>query len=251
MLQQTSKFAVYQVPTVADKAIVKTQPFPKDVVFDPATDIELAPVDLNTLSDKSDIFQALYRNYSSLKTAYISLQERKGISADKSNPLHGSSSLIYGEIRDLESMEHVLAVLREHDFLPSQHECVFYDVGSGSGKVVIAAALLYPFKVCRGIEILSSLHNIGLIAQKHYRKFFAVPAVELFLGSILDRTCCDWTDGDVVFANSTCFHDDLFRDMASIAQHLKIGSVMITLSQSLPAWTGFELFAETRENMSW
>lgn len=45
---------------------------------------------------------------------------------------------------------------------------------------------------------------------------------------------CDWSDGDVVFANSTCFDDSLMRRMASAATALKKGTFFITLTKRLP-----------------
>lgn len=36
---------------------------------------------------------------------------------------------------------------------------IFYDLGSGTSKPVFAAAMLYNFKRCTGIEILDLLHN--------------------------------------------------------------------------------------------
>lgn len=37
---------------------------------------------------------------------------------------------------------------------------VFLDMGSGTGKAVVAAGLLYPkLSVCRGVEILEGLHQ--------------------------------------------------------------------------------------------
>lgn len=269
MLSKTAKFSIFVPPslqafeannssssscgtnpTTATTSTIVVGP-PKDECYDPNNDHFEPLVDLNLLTHREDIFTALYKNYSSSKTAYISLQERKVISSDKSHPLYKTSSLTYGEICDMQSMEHVISILREESLLPCENEGIFYDVGSGSGKVVFAAALLYPFAKCIGIEILSSLHGIGLIAQEHYHKFFDYPKIELYRGSILDLTVCDWTNGDVVYANSTCFSNDLFLGMAKIAMKMKKGSVMITLSQLLPSWTGFELFRETREQMSW
>jgi hypothetical protein len=39
---------------------------------------------------------------------------------------------------------------------------IFYDLGSGAGKGVIAASLLHPFDRCTGIEFLESLHKMSL-----------------------------------------------------------------------------------------
>lgn len=37
----------------------------------------------------------------------------------------------------------------------------FYDLGSGSGKMVVAAAVLHNFDVCCGIELLEGLYSIS------------------------------------------------------------------------------------------
>ena len=39
---------------------------------------------------------------------------------------------------------------------------LFYDLGSGTGKPVAAAAVLHNFDVCIGIEILEGLHNASM-----------------------------------------------------------------------------------------
>ena len=49
-------------------------------------------------------------------------------------------------------------------------------------------------------------------------------------GSILDE---DWSDGDVVFANSTCFDDDLMEKMAKQATTLKAGAYFVTFTKGL------------------
>jgi hypothetical protein len=45
--------------------------------------------------------------------------------------------------------------------------------------------------------------------------------VELVHGSILE---VDWSDGDVVLANSTCFEEDLMKALAHKAAELKPGT---------------------------
>lgn len=39
---------------------------------------------------------------------------------------------------------------------------IFYDLGAGAGKGVIAASLLHSFEKCKGIELLQSLHKMSL-----------------------------------------------------------------------------------------
>ena len=43
----------------------------------------------------------------------------------------------------------------------------------------------------------------------------------------------DWSDGDVVFANSTCFDDDLMVAMAQKALQLRPGAVFVTFTKGL------------------
>ncbi|CAN0468519.1 unnamed protein product, partial [Discosporangium mesarthrocarpum] len=41
---------------------------------------------------------------------------------------------------------------------------VFLDMGSGTGKAVVAAGLLYPGLACaRGVELLEGLHNMAKV----------------------------------------------------------------------------------------
>lgn len=47
-------------------------------------------------------------------------------------------------------------------------EDIFFDLGSGSGKGIFAASMLFPFKKCIGIEILEGLYNISLDMKKEY-----------------------------------------------------------------------------------
>ena len=44
----------------------------------------------------------------------------------------------------------------------------FYDLGSGTGKPVIAAAILHNFDVCVGIEILEGLYSMSLDVAAAY-----------------------------------------------------------------------------------
>lgn len=50
----------------------------------------------------------------------------------------------------------------------------------------------------------------------------------MYEGSFLDF---DWSDGDVVFANSTCFDDELMMDMSKKAERLKAGAIIVTFTK--------------------
>jgi len=71
--------------------------------------------------------------------------------------------------------------------------------------------------------------------------------VSCLQGSFLDF---DWSDGDVVFANSTCFDDELMSAMGRQAELLRPGSMFITFSKALPSGC-FEVIEKKRYKMSW
>eukprot|EP00904_Undaria_pinnatifida_P012720 jgi/Undpi1/8579/HiC_scaffold_25.g11044.m1 len=50
-----------------------------------------------------------------------------------------------------------------------------------------------------------------------------------------DFTVLDWSDGDVVFANSTCFDDDLMKKTAKAVASLKEGAIVITTTDTVPS----------------
>ncbi|CAN0442526.1 unnamed protein product, partial [Discosporangium mesarthrocarpum] len=58
--------------------------------------------------------------------------------------------------------------------------------------------------------------------------------VGFILGDALDLEVCDWSGGDVVFANSTCFDDSLMRRLASAATAMRKGSFFVSLTKRLP-----------------
>jgi hypothetical protein len=127
----------------------------------------------------------------------------------------------------------------------------------------MAVALSKPdlFVACTGIEILPGLHSVAQSVKEHWslsksseRRW---PEVRFLLGSFLDLV--EWLEGDIVYANSTCFDISTMKrlyDMA--AAGMKRGSIFVTFSRSLPSLCSmegspcsFHLFAEERLEMSW
>ena len=66
----------------------------------------------------------------------------------------------------------------------------------------------------------------------------------VYMGSFLEF---DWRDGDVVFANSTCFDDDLMTALSQMAHNLKPGAIVVTFTKGLEPAGGFELLEKKRE----
>ena len=72
--------------------------------------------------------------------------------------------------------------------------------------------------------------------------------VQCVKGSFLGD--CPWADGDVIFANSTCFDDELMEGMSREAEKLKPGAYFITFTKGLSS-EKFEVLERKRYKMSW
>lgn len=181
--------------------------------------------------------------------------------------------LTYGEI-DYACIARVLFDLKVHCALPGGG--CFYDLGSGTGKVVLAAALLHDFSSCRGVELLRGLHEVALGYKKAWDRASASsnikprPSVEYALGSILepvqlqnDYDCSsvsgsgsqfNWPmDGDVVFANTHCFDPEMMLALSRLAGGMKPGSFFICTTFKLDEVEsgGFRTIREFKAEMSW
>lgn len=161
--------------------------------------------------------------------------------------LNDEKSLIYGEV-EFQSFYRVLRKINPQPGL------VFYDLGSGTGKAVFVARFTQDFARCLGIEILHGLHTQALkVVDRYNREFRSVLCAgqnqhaSVHEGSILD---VNWLDGDVVFANSTCFDDDLMKHISTMAEGLKPGAIVVTFTKGLSS-KAFEVLERKRYKMSW
>jgi len=189
-------------------------------------------------------FDDIFAKCSTFDGKKISRAERTALCLEK-------SSLVYGEV-EFKSLSKVLWDL---DTIVPKSGGNFYDIGSGTGRGVFAALLLHDFAKCTGIEILDGLFQASNEVLKRFDK--AVRAtlgerqkntqISFVRGSLLD---VDWSDGDVVFANSTCFEEDLMDGIAKRAEKLKTGAYIITLTKRLNS-DRLRLIYGKQMNMSW
>eukprot|EP00752_Nemacystus_decipiens_P004121 g3770.t1 len=130
----------------------------------------------------------------------------------------------------------------------------FVDLGSGSGKAVFAAVLAVDFRCALGIEVLAGVHHASTRVLKRYRRLVepvlcSPPAIKLQHGSFLDPAC-DWSDADLVFANSTCFAEDTLLAIAERAELLRPGARVVTFTTALKTpW--LRVLVKRRYQMSW
>ena len=151
-----------------------------------------------------------------------------------------------------------------HEFEGSIRDGNFYDLGSGTGKPVIAMSLIFHFKRLIGIEYLENLFRLSLEIKKTYDrtirdKFennqqlfnFETPnQIEFLQGDFLKH---NWEDTSIIFANSTCFSLGMMQNIASKAnKECKSGTIIITFTKRLTNLsTDWELRDGFRRLMTW
>jgi len=222
-----------------------------------------ADLDFEYIRQRDGVYQEVVRDYPTSVGKAVSKKER-----DETGQHH--ATLVYGEI-NFESFGIAFEKIKKRYGLPGTGNSpekgimqapggIFYDIGSGTGKPTIAAAALHPFEKAYGIEILEGLFNTSLEMKEKWESV-APPMlkdigqeshtdIEFILGDCTDFVVKDWSDGDVLFANSTCFDDSLMAKIAEKAGALKRGAIFITLTRRLPS-THFEVLEHEMYQMSW
>tara|TARA_A100001035_G_scaffold224250_1_gene184875 strand:- start:128 stop:901 length:774 start_codon:yes stop_codon:yes gene_type:complete len=220
-------------------------------------------------SDEARARRAVFESLAALdydEARMASRSERKALGKER------EGTLTYGEVPYL-AMIVILDKVRELRMEIDPHttgdapfcEDVFVDLGSGAGRPCLAAASLYTFKACIGVEILQSLHDQAVKAGEEYEDLILNQAssldvtrkVQLYLGSIFDLDLYDWVSArGVILANSTCFSKDMFKKIADLAANTHEQNILVTFSEDLDnhlPWKErrFELLAAVRTKMSW
>lgn len=128
----------------------------------------------------------------------------------------------------------------EHGALPS-HGAVFCDLGSGIGKTLVAASLLFNFTACRGIELLESLHRGAEWVMESYQTQAAeiskirgkLPAMELYEGDFLNMDIYDWRKADLLFINAACYGEDILTEIMKLSMKMKKGAFVVSVSYAI------------------
>jgi SAM-dependent methyltransferase len=150
-------------------------------------------------------------------------------------------SFVYGEISERPFLE-ALAKAR-----PQPGE-VFYDLGSGTGRAVLAAAASYSFSRAVGIEWLASLVRASKLAAERLTSSGLARSPIEFLEADLREA--DFSDGDVVFLHSTCFQPSLLEPLARACAKLKSGARVISFGHP-PQHAALELVETLTVQTGW
>lgn len=137
-------------------------------------------------------------------------------------------AFVYGEV----SPEAFHSIIKHTHFKPNG---TFYDLGSGTGKAVLLAYLLFPFSQVKGIELLRPLHNEAVqIEQRFKSEYEALQQSDKFIEFIHgDFLELDISDADVIFMHSTCFPDYIWEKLNPKLDNLKPGTCIITVTRTI------------------
>jgi Histone methylation protein DOT1 len=208
---------------------------------------QLTEESLLLIHRKQRIFKEITSEYPVSVSKEISAAERESLSLN-------SISLTYGEL-DFRSLGEIFETIKNvHGGIPNG---IFYDLGSGSGKGVLSAALLDNFHKCIGLEILRGLYEISQVIKTNYDTirlnlieeykdiWNTLPDIEFVQGDMFD---IGWGDADFIFANSTCFDTKMMDRIGN--SYAKPGTWAVTLTKGLisPFWDILQSF---RKKMSW
>ena len=131
---------------------------------------------------------------------------------------------------------------------PSERGCTFVDLGSGVSRGVIAAALLWPFESCIGIEILEDLHTAALEPARRFDALRANAGPNARIAKRVELRCADLFDVDLsslaalgdgsellIFICCVTWPAALMTKCAAkLARELPNGARIVTVGQRLP-----------------
>lgn len=151
---------------------------------------------------------------------------------------------VYGEI----SFEPFIALL---SLCHPDCSTVFYDLGSGTGKAVLASMMVFDVQKSCGIELFSSLCDCAKNQQLRLGQIPAYKAkaerIEFRQENILDA---QFRDATLVFINATAFFGQLWQAISKQVEQIKPGSLVISTSKALNS-TAFITLAVKEVAMSW
>ncbi len=185
----------------------------------------------NNINTKNYI-ESLYK-----KTSGFSIPQDDRENVNK----YGSAT--YGEIT-YESLKTLL-----DDLKPNKRD-VFYDLGSGVGKVAVQAILDYRFKKSFGIELSESRHKKAAKIRTQLKKEKKISRYHNLFFTHQNIAETDLKQATIIFMCSTCYPKKLMSTLTNKFSKLKKGTKILTL-KSLPKNQKIELIKKYNLEMTW
>ncbi len=121
---------------------------------------------------------------------------------------HDAIEYMYGEI-DFLGFITLLSLVN-----PNQ-ETVFYDLGSGVGKAIIACAMVFDVQKSCGIEFFNNLHHCAIKQKKSLEKLKAYQEKASRIRCIEgDFMTTDFDEATLIFVNATGFVSPLWNNLS-------------------------------------
>ncbi len=148
----------------------------------------------------------------------------------------------YGEI----SFVSFIALLSQTNINKST---VFYDLGSGAGKAVLACSMVFNVKKSTGVELFTNLYECSqnqVIKLKTYPEY-KNNQINFINDNFLN---VEFTDATLIFINATGFIGETWDKLNDKLEHLQNHLTIISISKKIIA-KNFKLLKTTYIEMSW
>lgn len=152
---------------------------------------------------------------------------------------------VYGEIH-FTSFIALLSLTKPDD------KTVFYDLGSGVGKAVIACAMVFRVQKSIGFEWFESLHNSACEQQQRLSCIpgyaFISETVAFFHADLLTATLRDAT---LIFINATAFFGETWMNITSFLEQNTTENVLVISTSKALKSSLFSIIKTVTVQMSW
>jgi Histone methylation protein DOT1 len=166
---------------------------------------------------------------------------------------HWCNSLGYGEITE-DTILSVLGLVRSYGDLP-RNPCLI-DLGSGNGRVLLAASLACPLSNSTGIEIVQKLHNEAIANFSHW-EIFDFNCTHSSDQPRFEWVCADFTkhidwisNADLIFIHATVFEADLMVELSALCEKCRRNTYFCLVSKMLES-NEIETISEMQCELSW
>ena len=216
--------------------------------FEPEDGFEQYPYEIPL--ELHEKYQNLEKYFNKFYTEDILEKAKKDAKIESESRKFIKENFIYGEV-NFRSISYILLYL---NYKYGIKEGYFFDLGSGTGRAVIGAALTYPFSKYIGIELLETLYNVSIEIKQSFDKEYTndkKPDIEFINGDFLKQ---DLSQASVIFINSTTFSDKLLGDLAEkFNKECQKGCLVVNTTMELSKLdkNKWEFLPYFRRYMSW
>jgi len=161
----------------------------------------------------------------------------------KTNHKGSVEDILYGEV-SLDTLKQILNDVNK------PLKGIFYDLGSGTGKAIIAAHLLNNFQKYVGVELLKGLYDESLEVLNEYKKLSEQNCDNIVFEND-DFLNTDLHDGGFILINHPTVDRNIFKKLEQkMKKELKTNTIIITTIRQLEDKCFQELWSK-KYKFSW